>query len=398
MPVPVSASATTIPAPRSRPALLPRPVLRPLRPSLPDRLDCLTSLRFFAAFAVFTHHFTGLGNHTGYGTAPLVFPYSLIGGHGVTFFFVLSGFLLSWGHRPGQHIGAFYWRRVARIWPATLAVVPLAVYAFYVLPGKDIDWSSLLASVFLVQSWFPGVTPNLPGNGPTWTLGAELFFYALFPLVIRWARRTRTGTLLTVSGLGLVAMFAAGLVSDAYLDGPTASWVQRHPVYFFPQFVLGLTFALALRRGWRVPVRPAVPLLALALVTYGYYQGKARCAPEVVAYLDAAVRPVLAVLAVLIVVAFAQREAAGHRGVLQSRAMVLLGVWSYSFYLVHHAVNRVLIDRWGRGDDDNSVLIDLLGVAVISLTLSWVVYRYVEDPAARWLNRRVPKRWRTART
>ncbi|MCX5200935.1 acyltransferase [Streptomyces sp. NBC_00237] len=391
-------SATSLrppPSVRTGPArLIPRPSSHR---DLPDRLDCLTSLRFFAAFAVFTHHFTGIGNHSGYGTAPLLFPYSLIGGHGVTFFFVLSGFLLAWGHRPGQHTGAFYWRRVTRIWPATLAAAPLAVYAFHVVPHKDIDGPSLLASLFLVQSWFPGVTPNLPGNGPTWTLGAELFFYALFPLVIRWARRTRTGVLLVVCGLGLVAMFATSVCANTLLDGPTSSWVQRHPVFFFPQFVLGLTMALALRRGWRVPVRPVVPLALLALVTYGYYQAKAACAPQAGAYLDAGIRPVLAVLAVLIVVAFAQREAAGHAGVLQSPVMVKLGMWSYSFYLVHHAVFRLCIERWGRAGDHNGVIIDLLGVAVLSLALSWAVFRYVEDPAARWLNRRMPQRWRKAK-
>src|SRR5579884_1234381 len=97
----------------------------------PGRLDSLTSLRFFAAFAVFTHHFTGLGGKTGFGRAPLLFPYSQIGAYGVDFFFVLSGFLLTWIHRPGEPVGGFYWRRVGRIYPATLAALPFAILAYY---------------------------------------------------------------------------------------------------------------------------------------------------------------------------------------------------------------------------------------------------------------------------
>jgi peptidoglycan/LPS O-acetylase OafA/YrhL len=63
---------------------------------LPKRLDSLTSLRFFAAFAVFTTHFTGSGGKTGLGRAPLIFPYAQFRGNGVSLFFVLSGFLMIW--------------------------------------------------------------------------------------------------------------------------------------------------------------------------------------------------------------------------------------------------------------------------------------------------------------
>ena len=62
---------------------MPKNGLRPEAALMPKRLDSLTSLRFFAAFAVFAHHFTGLGGQTGFGRAPAIFPFSGIGGHGV---------------------------------------------------------------------------------------------------------------------------------------------------------------------------------------------------------------------------------------------------------------------------------------------------------------------------
>ena len=75
------------------------------RNNLP-RLDSLTGLRFFAAWLVLQHHFTnfgmipGLARFTGFGTT------------GVTFFFVLSGFVLTWSFVPSDTPGRFYWRRV----------------------------------------------------------------------------------------------------------------------------------------------------------------------------------------------------------------------------------------------------------------------------------------------
>ncbi|GHH32224.1 acyltransferase family protein [Streptomyces candidus] len=382
----------TLTAPR--PSLVP-PFRSSASPTaLPNRLDSLTSLRFFAAFAVFAHHFSGHGKGTGYGTAPALFPYSMIGGHGVTFFFVLSGFLLTWVFKPQEHPLAFYWRRMARIWPASLVAAVLGVYAYYIAAHEHIDWPSLLASLFLVQTWFPGVTPTLPGNEVTWTLSVELLFYALFPLAARIAVRYRTRTLALATAAGLVGMWAVNWWAAANFSGPGEGWIMRNPLVYLPQFLLGMTVALAVRRGWRLPMRPIVPVLLLGVFVYGYYQGRASLPDAVVAQLDYTVRPVMALLSMLIIVAFVQREINGHRGVLNQPVLILLGAWSYGFYLLHHSVSRLATYAWGRAGDDNSVLFDLLGVGLVVTAMSWALFHYVEEPAAQWLNRKLPQRLR----
>ncbi|MEU8886870.1 acyltransferase [Streptomyces sp. NPDC048442] len=379
----------------TRPSFVPAP-FRPsdLPRALPNRLDSLTSLRFFAAFAVFAHHFSGHGKGTGYGTAPLIFPYSMIGGHGVTFFFVLSGFLLTWVFKPQEHPLAFYWRRIGRIWPASLVAAVLGVYAYYIAAHHAIDWPSLISSLFLVQTWFPGVTPNLPGNEVTWTLSVELLFYALFPLAARIAVRLRTRTLALLTGLGLVGMWAVNWWAAATFSSPAEGWIMRNPLIYLPQFLLGMTVALAVRRGWRLPMRPIVPVLLLGLYVYGYYQGRARLSDAVVGQLDYMVRPTIALLSMLIIVAFVQREINGHRGILNNKALILLGAWSYGFYLLHHSVSRLATYAWGRAGDDNSVLFDLLGVGLVVTAMSWALFHFVEEPAAKWLNRKMPQRLR----
>ncbi|MFF4169972.1 acyltransferase family protein [Streptomyces sp. NPDC001744] len=363
---------------------------------LPTRLDSLTSLRFFAAFAVFAHHFTGVGNKTGYGTAPSIFPYSEMGGHGVTFFFVLSGFLMTWVYKPHEHPIAFYIRRVARIWPATLVAAALAYYVFYFRADQAVEWKSFIASVFLVQNWLPEATPTLPGNPVTWTLSVEILFYALFPLLARFIVRMRTPLLVALTIAGLVGMWAVNWWAFDSLAPATARWVMRHPVVYLPQFLLGMTVALLLRRGFRVPLRPIVPLALLAAYVYGYFTLRAHLSAAYDAQLDYTLRPTVALLAALIIVAFVQREAAGHRGILNKKPLILLGVWSYAFYLLHHSVIRLSIYEWGRVPDKDSALFSMLGMGLVVLALSWVLYRFVEEPANRWLVRRIPARWKPA--
>ncbi|RZU50032.1 peptidoglycan/LPS O-acetylase OafA/YrhL [Krasilnikovia cinnamomea] len=366
---------------RARPAILPK------------RLDSLTSLRFFAAFAVFAHHFTGVGGGTGFGRSPLIYPYSEIGGHGVTFFFVLSGFLMMWVFKPHEHPGAFYWRRIGRIWPAHLVALVLGVYAYYIAAHKTIHWPSVLSSVFLVQNWFPQVTPTLPGNEVTWTLSVEVLFYALFPLLGRVAARMRTRWLVAATAAGLIGMWAVHWFATAHFSRPHAGWVMRHPLVYLPEFLLGMTLALAVSRGWRLPLRPVVPVTLLLGYVFCYYQGRMRLSDPVVAQLDFTVRPVIAILSGLIIVAFVQREVRGLRGLLNARPLVLLGLWSYSFYLIHHSISRLATYQWGRMPDNDAVLFTMLGMAVVVNAMSWALFAYVEEPAEKWWREHTPRRW-----
>ncbi|MEC3994213.1 acyltransferase [Actinacidiphila sp. DG2A-62] len=361
--------------------------------TLPKRLDSLTSLRFFAAFAVFTHHFTGFGGKTGLGRSPLIYPYSMIGGHGVTFFFVLSGFLMMWVFKPKEHPGVFYWRRVGRIWPAHLVALVLGIYAYYIAAHLKINWPSLIASAFLVQTWSPNVTPTLPGNEVTWTLSVELLFYALFPLLGRIAVRLRTRWLAAATAVGLAGMWAVDWFATAHYSPAHAGWVMRHPAVYLPQFMLGMTMALAIKRGWRLPLRPVVPIALLAAYVYCYYQGRARLSAPTVAQLDYTVRPIVAILSALVILAFVQREVRGLRGLLNTKPLVLLGLWSYCFYLLHHSITRIAIYQWGRMPDNNGVLFTLLGFGVVVNVMAWALFTFVEEPAEKWWRKRTPKRW-----
>src|ERR1700678_2417590 len=128
-------------------------------------LGGLTSLRFFAAFAVVIYHFAGPGL-AGW-PAPLV----NIAGSGfvaVSFFFILSGFVLSYrylspsGEMRGT-IRSFYSARVARIYPAYLLGFLLAaptdilwslrVNHFAVAVGKLFFGGALVLA--LQQAWTP---------------------------------------------------------------------------------------------------------------------------------------------------------------------------------------------------------------------------------------------------
>ncbi|MFJ7904535.1 acyltransferase family protein [Streptomyces sp. NPDC096198] len=376
-------AAGTLDPPRPDPAPRPEP--------LPTRLASLTSLRFFAAFAVFTHHFNGVGPGGGVWHVPALFPYSKIGVHGVTFFFVLSGFLLTWSHKPGGQRKIFYWRRIGRIYPAHLVAMALALFVFYVLGTDRTDILSLVTSLLLVQTWFPQVVPNLPGNPVTWTLSVELLFYALFPLFIGRLKQLRTRALGLLTLAGLAGMWAVNCLADHYLGDHDAGWVMRHPVVYLPQFFIGVAFAIAMRRGYRLPLRPYAVVLLILAYTVVYTRADEWAGGTVAHQMETTVRPVVAVLSALLIAACVQNEAAGRSRLLTRRSLMLLGASSYAFYLVHQSVNEVIRLYWPGEPDSNVAIVFLVGAFLVSQTLAWLLYRYVEEPAQQWWSKRGPR-------
>jgi peptidoglycan/LPS O-acetylase OafA/YrhL len=79
----------------------------------PRLLPRLTAFRWYAALVVCLYHLGGVINWQ------VLSPFS-IGTVGVSFFYVLSGFVLTWSYRSDPDLWRFYRRRFARIYPATI--------------------------------------------------------------------------------------------------------------------------------------------------------------------------------------------------------------------------------------------------------------------------------------
>ena len=144
------------------------------RPATANAFTGLTSLRFVAALLV-------LLGHCGFqsSTVPLLRSLARDGYEAVGFFFVLSGFVLSYNYyspsREALLRGSLleYFRgRIARVYPmyllALLVAWPHLIYGFRTgqVPA-DIFWPSLAAVPVLMQSWFPTLT--MAWNIPAWS-------------------------------------------------------------------------------------------------------------------------------------------------------------------------------------------------------------------------------------
>ena len=86
-----------------------------------QKIDALTGLRFFAGIAIVIHHLHQFG-------LPAYVLDGWLLNNGVSFFFVLSGFILTYVYptlETHHAVQRFWIARVARIWPAHMAALVL---------------------------------------------------------------------------------------------------------------------------------------------------------------------------------------------------------------------------------------------------------------------------------
>lgn len=317
---------------------------------------------------------------------------------GVTFFFVLSGFVLTWSARPNVPTSTFYWRRFARIWPTHMVALLLAIPIFYTwgtIPEgsflKPFDLGILLLSVVLLQAWSTNPIVIFSGNPAAWTLTCEAFFYALHPWISRvLVPLARRGALFAAVGVVVFAFcYRAAVVLSP------ESWLASVPlpVQRLPEFVLGMGLAWAMRSGWRPRIHPLIGIAALGsvivlvLASYRFF-GETR----VLHYIPAFTNEIFTVACGLAIVALASHTLNGRRSLFASRWQVRLGEWSFAFYLVHATFIYLFVLIFGIQQPSWANIGWFVVLLVIDIAAAWALHAFVERPAEkrmrRWKDRR----------
>ncbi|MEO5533985.1 MAG: acyltransferase [Pseudolysinimonas sp.] len=357
------------------------------------RLDALTGLRWLAAFWVFGYHMAVFGS--------LPYPFdqpNRLGFLGVTFFFVLSGFVLTWSMRPSLPISTFYLRRFARIWPSHMVALLLAIPVFYTLSADpDHSWVKtfsipiLLLSVVLLQGFSRNPEILFSGNPAAWTLSCEALFYAIHPFLGALLRRANRRGALVIAAVTVAVAFGYRALTQTGPDG----WASGVPLPFehVPEFVLGMAIAWAFARGWRPRVAVWAAWLAFAAII-GWLTVGPSLEFGVLSELAGRFSNEFATVAcALLIVAIAGNALRGRRSWLEHPVMVRLGNWSYAFYLVHATVMYAVLNVIGapRGPGWSN-LVWGAGIFAVALALAGAIHHWVETPAERairgWKERR----------
>ncbi|PCE34151.1 acyltransferase family protein [Burkholderia ubonensis] len=354
----------------------------PTRPKLPS----LTGSRFWAAFLVFLFHASLPSDLAPYSdpTTRHVFAaiVSKAGWLGVSYFFILSGFIMVWSAKDNDTVGDFYLRRFAKIYPTHCLTWAIAFVVGAVGVGEYKLWSS---NLLLVNTWVDDVKFFFVANRPSWSLCIEAFFYMMFPVLFKamkaipekfdmWGLIIATAASLLVQACIYIwvepnHMMGAFQISQRHF---WASYILPPPRLF--EFISGMFVARLLMNG-RAPMLSKTASLALLFATYI----GAMFVPFQFGLSVVYIIPVS-----LLIVSIARDDLEARKTVLNGETSVWLGEISYAFYMVHFLVlffflNLLSGKKFGLPEGSALIAVAL----ILSVSCASFVYRYFEVPMMR---------------
>ncbi|WP_045747359.1 acyltransferase family protein [Actinoplanes rectilineatus] len=347
-------------------------------------LPSLTGMRWTAAFLVFGVHLHVIEYFApGWAASVIRFLFAP-GAVGVSFFFILSGFVLMWASPDPVGWLRFCRRRFARVYPLHAVTAVFALLLAFVTARNELPQPLVvLANLTLLQSWIPDFTVVQGLNSVSWTLSCEAFFYAVFPLLGAVIGRRGPGALLAVAGAAW-ALTTLGPAAGRLFASAEAVTLFFHwnPLARLPEFVFGIALACLVRSN---PAGVRLPLLwtAAGVTTIAGYL-TVKHVPEVYGY---AACTMLGFGLVLVAAALA--DSRGSWTPWRHRLAVKLGELSFAFYLIHILVIRVFEAVVGYhpklGTGPGAAL--TAATFTLALTSAWLLHRFVEGPARRLLLR-----------
>lgn len=177
----------------------------------------VNGLRAIAALSVLIAHITG--ELKAFGLNPLLSEVKenhesiLMASYGVTIFFALSGFLITYllliekEKNRGINIKHFYIRRILRIWPLYYLFIFLCLISLTVFDVK-FSYDGLPYYIFLLANLAMILNVMLPYMGHLWSIGVEEQFYLFWP----WVAKMENKRLLKISILFVFVFYGIKVI------------------------------------------------------------------------------------------------------------------------------------------------------------------------------------------
>lgn len=204
----------------------------------------LTFLRFLAALLVVIFHF---GKNTWPFNTNIISPIINEGSIAVSFFFFLSGVVIAFNYLGKSEFNnrEFFVKRFARIYPLYLLAFISTLILGMIFKDAYPRGLSILLQFFSLHSWFPEICLEI--NFPSWSISVELFFYLMFPVILKLIDRLgnlkSSILIITVWLLSILQHYL--FIENLYIPNNSKidHFIQFFPLWHFSTFLMGILCA-----------------------------------------------------------------------------------------------------------------------------------------------------------
>ena len=215
-------------------------------------IKSLQSIRFILAIGIFIVHLSFLEDTK---ISGLYKDYLIgLGSYGVTFFIILSGFVITLGYFKkldgyrNDKFKQFMVKRISNIYPLHIITFILAIFVFFPrLIAKPLEYGFAgILHISLLQTFIPDSRIYGAFNAVSWYLSVCLFFYLITPFLFRIVKRIQSKNINL--GLFILGVYTIQLIIVFILkDSSFAYWLfYNSPIFrsfdYFIGVLLGLTY------------------------------------------------------------------------------------------------------------------------------------------------------------
>jgi peptidoglycan/LPS O-acetylase OafA/YrhL len=351
------------------------------------RIEGLDGFRFLAILSVMLYHFTNswIGLYPYGNFFRHLFQYGWLG---VYFFFMISGFVISYTLERTSGIHSFFTNRLSRLFPPMLLCT---IITFVV--SRTLDDQFLFPNAHQPKNFLPSlsfVSPalwSLPSkinfawiNGSYWSLWVEVQFYFIASAIYFLNKKDFFRNIL-LAGLALGSLkyipiyfihFQPGFLRDHGWNGFFTGWKRGDEIFnidfFIFWFLSGIIFH-HLYKGFSFRRRPFDGLCAVLVFTY--------LVAEILLFRQNSFFSILAGAAIMHLFFLLLLYGKQWLSWLANPFVRRVGVISYSTYLIHEVVGVLLIHKYGGWLGRLSFLSPLIAM-ILATVFAELSYRYYE--------------------
>ena len=335
-------------------------------------LPALTGIRAIAAYLVFIYHFT---------------PSSLVIGDtfhdflhemhiGVTMFFVLSGFIITYKYYDNiSSIRKYFLNRFARIFPMYFI---LTCFTFLFLAIKSghfyvSDLKEFLSCITFLKGFFPDL--RLVGIGQGWTLTVEESFYLMAPLFFVLIKKSRLYLIIIP-----IVLILIGFAVVHFITIPSSFKFINSDKFmllftFFGrcfEFFVGIWIAIFFKKNL-IRFRFLTLFGVISILVFVYILSTLKGGEEGIyhplgIFVNNFVLPIIGIAPLYLGLLY---EKTLFKSFLSSPLMVLLGKSSYMFYLIHLGIFTNLLSE---------ITSNYFVIFIILNFISVLLFKYLEEP------------------
>jgi len=295
-----------------------------------------------------------------------------VGVYGVAIFYVLSGLTLYHVYEYSQtltgfSIGNFFKKRIYRIFPLLWLVTLVAIVLSRKMPNP-LDVFLNLSGLFGFVRW------DVYFSTGVWSIGNELVFYSVFPLLLMICMRKPWLLLVLIAFAGVLHHLFAFQLLDAQqpLADQWHTYVNPLNQIFF--FVAGCAIGYWTKARVFQPLTAAT-LLGLGILLFVFIPAEGNTVALISGYNR------WWFTAACILICLGAYKISGRLPGALHNVFKLLGEGSYSLYLLHPLVFTVWAFIFHWLENNNRMLpwsVKLLTPMAFTLVLSYFVYEYFE--------------------